>query len=208
MRRIEKARLNLLPLTLVAGLLAVPIVVLAQTDSRPGTPLGNSVAPPAAAPAAPAPAASAPAMRPGMMTPAPGAATAPAMPPHAMPPGMMAPAVTAAPAGTFATMPGTVVHERARMSQIIGARVYNDQNENVGTVDDILLRGTASVSGTGAPMAVLQVGGFLGIGARLVAVPLNDLRWNAQREQVVLMGATREALQNRPVFNYSVLTRG
>ena len=90
--------------------------------------------------------------------------------------------------------------ERQRVSQIIGSRVYNDRNEAIGEVDDIIMTGTT-------PTAIVSVGGFLGIGARLVAVPMSDLQWNGERERIVLPGASKEQLQSRPAFDYGSLRR-
>ena len=160
MHRAAKPSMNLLPLMLVAGLLAAPIFGLAQSDSRLGISIGDTAAP-----------------------------------------------FTTDPAPTAAA-PGAFLHERARMTEIIGARVYNDQNEHVGEVDDILLRGTASAGGAAGPVAVLQVGGFVGSGGSLVSVPLNNLRWSAERERIMLPGASRDALRSRPTFSYSALPRG
>jgi hypothetical protein len=92
--------------------------------------------------------------------------------------------------------------ERPRVSQLIGSRVYNESNESIGEVDDVLL-----TQGGQGPVAVLQIGGFLGIGGRMVSIPLSDLSWNAERERWVLRGATREQLQQRPEFQYSQLRR-
>jgi hypothetical protein len=100
--------------------------------------------------------------------------------------------------------PGTAVHARPRMSQIIGAAVYNEQNDRIGTVDDVVL---IAPQGTG-PVAVLQVGGFLGLGGRLVSVPLAELRWNTERERVMMPGATQEMLRTRPEFDYDRVGRG
>ena len=110
-------------------------------------------------------------------------------------------------ASNFVTMPGTAVHERPRLSQIIGARVYNERNESIGEVDDILLNGQIGAA-PASPVAVIQVGGFLGIGGRLMLVPLGDLRWNGERERIMLMGATKESLERRPAFEYSAVRRG
>ncbi len=95
---------------------------------------------------------------------------------------------------------GGIFAERQRVSQIVGARVYNDRNEAIGEVDDIIMTGTT-------PTAIVSVGGFLGIGARLVAVPMTDLQWNGERERIMLPGATKEQLQSRPAFDYGSLRR-
>jgi len=56
-----------------------------------------------------------------------------------------------------------------RTSQLVGRDVVNDKNERIGTIDDIII-GCDRVL-----YAVLQVGGFLGVGGRLVAVPFQNL---------------------------------
>jgi hypothetical protein len=49
---------------------------------------------------------------------------------------------------------------------------------------------------------VLQVGGFLGIGSRRVAVPYEDLQIDDTGRKIVLPEATREELQKLAEFNY------
>jgi hypothetical protein len=46
--------------------------------------------------------------------------------------------------------------------------------------------------------AVLSVGGFLGVGSRLVAVPFPDLQ--VETDRVVLPGATKVSLENLSAF--------
>jgi hypothetical protein len=85
-----------------------------------------------------------------------------------------------------------------RATKVIGANVYNEANDSIGEVDDLIV----PQSGTGEPVAVLSVGGFLGIGARLVAVPYERLQWNAERERWTLPGATKDSLQSLPAYTY------
>ncbi|MDB5412159.1 MAG: hypothetical protein JWR10_494 [Rubritepida sp.] len=131
--------------------------------------------------------------------------TAPARSPMSVPAIVAAPSVAPDAATAPAALPqGAALLVRPRVSQIIGSRVYNDRDENVGAVDDIVLAPPAAPSGQG-PVAILQVGGFLGMGGRLIAVPVGDLRWNADRERITLPGASKEALQSRPAFDYGAL---
>ncbi|MGA3001952.1 MAG: PRC-barrel domain-containing protein [Acetobacteraceae bacterium] len=89
----------------------------------------------------------------------------------------------------------------ARASKIIGSSVYNDHDEKVGSIDDLL------IGKDGSMKAVLSVGGFLGMGTKYVEVPYSDLTFgNTQRDsdnRVVLKGATKESLKTQPAFNYS-----
>ncbi len=97
----------------------------------------------------------------------------------------------------------SVLAQRPRVSQIIGSNVYNDRNESIGEVEDVLLSPTGD-----RPMAVVSVGGFLGIGARLVSLPLSEMRWSTEQERMTLPGGSKEALQARPAFEYPTTRRG
>ncbi len=59
---------------------------------------------------------------------------------------------------------------------MIGLGVYNEQNEHVGDINEVLFDRSGRVEGV-----VIGVGGFLGLGERNVAVPYNDLRWSMNR---------------------------
>ena len=83
-----------------------------------------------------------------------------------------------------------------RASKIIGGDVVNGANKTIGKIDDLL------VSPDGKqPYAVLSIGGFLGMGSRLVVVPFNTLKFAGKK--VTLPGGTKEGLENLPVFEYA-----
>ena len=83
-----------------------------------------------------------------------------------------------------------------RASKVIGSSVVNDANETIGTIDDLL------VSRDGKqPYAVLSIGGFLGMGSRLVVVPYETLRFAGNK--VTLPGGTKEGLKMLPEFKYA-----
>jgi hypothetical protein len=81
-----------------------------------------------------------------------------------------------------------------RASKLIGSGVHNDKSEEIGKIDDLVV-GKDKVL-----FAVIGVGGFLGLGAHLIAVPYNSLKMSPQR--IVLPGATKEALSKLPEFHY------
>jgi hypothetical protein len=85
-----------------------------------------------------------------------------------------------------------------RASKIIGASVVNEANETVGKVDELLIGPDGRT-----PHAVLSVGGFLGLGDRLVVVPYESLKMSASK--IMLPGASKEALKALPEYKY---TRG
>lgn len=83
-----------------------------------------------------------------------------------------------------------------RASRVIGSSVVNEANETIGKIDDLL------VSPDGKqPYAVLSIGGFLGMGTRLVVVPYDELRFS--NNKVVLPGGTKEGLKTLPEFKYA-----
>lgn len=82
-----------------------------------------------------------------------------------------------------------------RASKIIGGTVVNEANETVGKVDELLIGADGKT-----PYAVLSVGGFLGLGDRLVVVPYESLKMAANK--IMLPGATKEALKVLPEYKY------
>jgi len=59
-----------------------------------------------------------------------------------------------------------------RTSKMDGLKVYNDANENIGTINDLLMDKSGNIK-----IAVIGVGGFLGMGEHLVAVPYEKLKF-------------------------------
>ncbi len=59
-----------------------------------------------------------------------------------------------------------------RASQLEGVDIYNNNNEKIGDVSDVLVDQSGKVEAV-----VIGVGGFLGIGERNVAVPFNALKF-------------------------------
>jgi sporulation protein YlmC with PRC-barrel domain len=62
-----------------------------------------------------------------------------------------------------------------RTSKVVGLNVYNDKNENVGSINELLIDKSGNVKA-----AVLSVGGFLGMGSHYVAVPFDQLKFSAE----------------------------
>ncbi|WP_027798578.1 PRC-barrel domain-containing protein [Paraburkholderia dilworthii] len=84
-----------------------------------------------------------------------------------------------------------------RASKLAGADVFNKNKDTIGTVDDLIV----SPGGDRGTYAILSVGGFLGMGKHLVAVPFNDLQITNRR--VVLPEATKKSLEALPEFKYA-----
>ncbi len=102
-------------------------------------------------------------------------------------------------------------HNAWRATKLNGAKVYNDQGNNIGTIDDMLLDSQGKVSNV-----VLSVGGFLGMGSRYVEVPFSKLKFepskgnntttgtaaNNHDYSVVLPGVSKDALSKMTAFTY------
>jgi len=68
----------------------------------------------------------------------------------------------------------TAVHRDGqwRASKLIGLNVYNENNDKIGDIEELIVDSSAKVDNV-----VLGVGGFLGLGEHYVAVPMEKLKW-------------------------------
>jgi sporulation protein YlmC with PRC-barrel domain len=82
-----------------------------------------------------------------------------------------------------------------RSSRVIGMPVYNESHEKIGTVDDILLPANG-----GEVDAVLSVGGFLGVGEKMIKVPLSHVHFEPNHPPT--MPAAKAALMSMPKYTY------
>jgi hypothetical protein len=79
---------------------------------------------------------------------------------------------------------------------ILGQTVYNDNNERVGSIDDIIIAPDKAIS-----YAIVNAGGYLGLAKHDVAVPVS--KFKLVDGKLVLPGATKEALKASPEFQYA-----
>jgi len=79
---------------------------------------------------------------------------------------------------------------------VLGQPVYNDNNERVGSVDDIIITPEKAVS-----YAIIGTGGFLGLAKHDVAIPVSQFK--LVDKKLVLPGATKDALKAIPEFQYA-----
>jgi len=98
--------------------------------------------------------------------------------------------------GVPATEITTLARGWSAKKQILGKPVYNDHNERLGDVDDIIVAPDKSLS-----YAIIGVGGFLGLGEHYVAIPFNQFK--SGDGKYVLPGATKDTLKAIPTFNYA-----
>jgi sporulation protein YlmC with PRC-barrel domain len=89
-----------------------------------------------------------------------------------------------------------VLAYRFRASEIMGKTVKNTQNETLGKVDDLVLSRDDAVV-----YAIVSVGGFLGVGDKVVAIRYDELRRDGPNSFVY--NATKDELKSRPAFQFS-----
>jgi sporulation protein YlmC with PRC-barrel domain len=110
---------------------------------------------------------------------------------------------TAAPASSASSASSTsstpvyfTADHQVRVGKVVGASVYNDQNTSIGSVDDVLMSDNDHKAST----VVLSVGGFLGMGSKLVSVPFDQLK--IENNKIVMPGATKASLEGMPEYHY------
>ena len=79
-----------------------------------------------------------------------------------------------------------------RVDQLVGRSVATEAGEDVGEIDFIGKRGDTLV-------AIVGVGGFLGMGENEVAIPLDKLILRGN--EMIVPGVTEERLESMPEFN-------
>jgi|ERR1051326_635737 sporulation protein YlmC with PRC-barrel domain len=82
-----------------------------------------------------------------------------------------------------------------KASSLIGMDVRNAQNEKLGDIKDLAV----DLPSGKIEYAVLSVGGFLGIGDKYVAVPVNAFTFNPDKNELML-NADKAKVQNAPTF--------
>ena len=83
-----------------------------------------------------------------------------------------------------------------RASKLLHASVYNDSNQKIGKVGDLIIAPDGTLS-----VAIIDVGGFLGIGRHHVATPVQQ--FTQVTPKIILPGATKDSLKQLPEFTYS-----
>jgi len=100
------------------------------------------------------------------------------------------------PLGVTVTELQAVVKGWSVKRTVLGQPVYNDKDEKVGSVDDIIITPDKAVS-----YAIVGTGGFLGLAKHDVAIPVSQFK--LVDKKLVLPGATKEALKAIPEFQYA-----
>ena len=168
--------------TAIAALSFAPTLALAQSAAP-----GATTTPPAASPAVPdAASPQAPASEMPNTT-----GTAPSATPASPNTSAANTAADAAPKFVSAQASGQWMG-----SEIVGTEVVTASDEALGTISDVVIEGNGSVIA-----AVIDVGGFLGIGAKPVAVSFESLSAAPTPDgEKIVVGLTKEELNSAPEF--------
>ncbi|HUQ36283.1 MAG TPA: PRC-barrel domain-containing protein [Aestuariivirga sp.] len=87
-------------------------------------------------------------------------------------------------------------------SQFMGQAVYTAANENIGEINDLIMNKELDNI-----VAVVGVGGFLGIGERDVAIPISDIKVikDADNSLRLTITASKEQLEALPAFDRTAM---
>ena len=126
----------------------------------------------------------------GQAAPSPPPTSSESNPSTALPPGVVAAADN--PNLSVATVR---LKDGVRVSTVVGAAVLDGAGQRLGSINDLVVTGGDRVT-----VAVIAVGGFYGLGSKLVAVPFAVLKRDGG--SYTLPGATKESLNAMPNFEY------
>ena len=97
-------------------------------------------------------------------------------------------------AASVANPTGTAIQQdQFRASKMLGSTVYDLQNRDIGSVKDLIIDKDGRVAA-----AVVDVGTFLGMGGKYVAVPLSDIKTDHNR---LTLDMSKEQLQQAQAYN-------
>jgi sporulation protein YlmC with PRC-barrel domain len=88
-----------------------------------------------------------------------------------------------------------------RASKLVGVNVYNEANEKIGDISDVILDKSGRVENV-----VLGVGGFLGMGEHYVAVAYDKLKW-VNEPASSTTASTTTSTATRPATNVDSTAR-
>jgi len=81
-------------------------------------------------------------------------------------------------------------------SSIIGDKVYNPQDEKLGSVKDVML----DIQNGRIEYVVIELGGFLGVGEKFFAIPFSLLKLDPRNQRFIL-NQEKSTLEVAPGFD-------
>jgi sporulation protein YlmC with PRC-barrel domain len=105
--------------------------------------------------------------------------------------------ITKSPSGRSVAVPSSLSTMHWLASDIYKADVYDNSEDKIGTVTDLIMDNTGTVT-----TAVVSVGGLLGVGAKDVAVPFNALKVTSRDgKDWLVLNETKDQLKAAPAFD-------
>jgi hypothetical protein len=86
----------------------------------------------------------------------------------------------------------------ARASKLIGSKVY-EGDTSIGQIEDVLV----DLDHATVAAVILSAGGFLGLGDKLVAVPVNQIKVGSEAKFTTDL--TKDQLASAPAFDFGKL---
>jgi hypothetical protein len=111
--------------------------------------------------------------------------------------GALIPPRAAAAEPTLVIVDVVAVAQGYRASKLRGTDVLGADNKKIGSFDDLVIGKTDRVL-----FAIIQVGGLLGVGSHLIAVPYTSLQISDDGRRIVLPSATKKQVESLPEFKY------
>ncbi|HWY82513.1 MAG TPA: PRC-barrel domain-containing protein [Roseiarcus sp.] len=168
------------------------LVALVLLAAQQPTIAATSSPQPAAAPPSQQPAASPPSPQPGAAPPSPQPnAAAPAPPPPAAAPSPQNDDTTKE---EKTTVPATVVGGE-QLESVLGIEALSSTGDDMGRIVDIIVDRTGQVRA-----AIIDFGGFLGMGSRKIAVDWRSLHFDPKKAGAVVVNLTKDQLRVAPVY--------
>lgn len=99
--------------------------------------------------------------------------------------------------GVTVTEMNVVANGWSVKKSLLDHKVVNEEGKTLGKVEDLIVAPDKALS-----FAILEVGGFLGIGEHRIAIPIDQFKWGADGK-VMLPGATKDSLKDLPKFVYA-----
>ena len=90
-----------------------------------------------------------------------------------------------------------------RASKMVGLSVYNDNNESIGSINDLLTEKDGKIKAV-----VIGVGGFLGVGEHLVAIPYEKVKFVSEPVAYTGVAGAPNAPGSRPAPSNTTTTTG
>lgn len=92
------------------------------------------------------------------------------------------------------SVPATVV-DGEQLESVLGIEALSSTGDNMGHIDDIIVDRSGEVRA-----AIIDFGGFLGVGSRKIAVDWRSLHFDPKKAGAVVVNLTKDQLRVAPVY--------